>query len=76
MRMSDDLADVASNLQHGLAHYVAGRKDEALFWWQFGYLSSWGAEAGAVLRALHSIAAHSRIDSDRPDPNEADAAKL
>ena len=36
--------------------------DEALFWWQFGYLSSWGAEAGAVLRALHSIAAHSRID--------------
>jgi Domain of unknown function (DUF5063) len=76
MRMSDDLADVASNLQHGLAHYAAGRKDEALFWWQFGYLSSWGAEAGAVLRALHSIAAHSRTDSDRPDPNEADVARL
>ncbi len=62
MRLSDDLTDIASALQHGDAHYVAGRVDEALWWWQFSYLSSWGAEAGAALRALQSIAAHSRVD--------------
>ncbi len=62
MKLSDDLADIAAALTHGLAHYVAGRRDEALWWWQFSYLSSWGAEAGAVQRALQSIAAHSRLD--------------
>jgi len=63
MRLSDDLAGIASALQHGLVHFAEGRRDEALWWWQFSYLSSWGAEAGAVQRALQSIAAHSRIDS-------------
>jgi hypothetical protein len=62
MRLSDDITDIAAALQHGDAHYVAGRIDEALWWWQFSYLSSWGAEAGAALRALQSIAAHSRVD--------------
>jgi hypothetical protein len=61
MRLSDDLTGIAEALQHGLAHFVEGRRDEALWWWQFSYLSSWGAEAGAVLRALQSIAAHSRV---------------
>ncbi len=62
-RLSDDLAGIASALVHGLKHHRAGRIDEALWWWQFSYLSSWGAEAGAVLRALHSVVAHARLDS-------------
>ncbi|MET9023511.1 DUF5063 domain-containing protein [Actinopolymorpha sp. NPDC004070] len=66
-RLSDDLAGIAAALVHGLKHHRAGRIDEALWWWQFSYLSSWGAEAGAVLRALHSVIAHARLDSARED---------
>ncbi|MFD2083316.1 DUF5063 domain-containing protein [Actinopolymorpha cephalotaxi] len=66
-RLSDDLAGIAASLVHGLKHHRAGRIDEALWWWQFSYLSSWGAEAGAVLRALHSVIAHARLDSARED---------
>ena len=42
-RLSDDIADVMSDLLHGLQHYRAGRSTEALWWWQFSYLSNWGA---------------------------------
>lgn len=66
-RISDDLATIASALVHGLKHHKAGRIDEALWWWQFSYLSSWGAEAGAVLRALHSVVAHARLDASLHD---------
>ncbi|MGH3486750.1 MAG: DUF5063 domain-containing protein, partial [Actinopolymorphaceae bacterium] len=68
-RLSDDLAGIASALVHGLKHHRAGRIDEALWWWQFSYLSSWGAEAGAVLRSLHSVVAHARLDSGSDEPN-------
>jgi hypothetical protein len=61
-RLSDDLADIAADLVHGLQHYRAGRSTEALWWWQFSYLSSWGNHAGAALRALHSVVAHVRLD--------------
>lgn len=61
-RLSDDLADVVADLGHGLAHFDEGRWREALWWWQFSYLNSWGAEAGAALRALHSVVAHVRLD--------------
>jgi uncharacterized protein DUF5063 len=73
-RLSDDLAGIASALVHGLKHHRAGRIDEALWWWQFSYLSSWGAEAGAVLRALHSVVAHARLDSVVDDATEAKKA--
>lgn len=73
-RLSDDLAGIAAALVHGLKHHRAGRIDEALWWWQFSYLSSWGAEAGAVLRALHSIVAHARLDTS--DDESVDATKL
>jgi hypothetical protein len=49
---------------NGLAHHRAGRIHEALWWWQFSYVSSWGAEASGVLRALQSIVAHDRLDTD------------
>jgi len=61
-RLSDDLASIASDLLHGLSHYRDGRVVEALWWWQFSYLSSWGSSCGAALRALHSLIAHTRLD--------------
>jgi len=62
-RISDDLADVVADLAHGIAHFRAGRISEALWWWQFSYLSNWGATASASLRALQSLVAHVRLDS-------------
>jgi len=63
-RISDDVSAIAERLAHGLAHHRAGRIGEALWWWQFSYVSSWGAEASAVLRALQAIVAHDRLDED------------
>ncbi|MGI8612532.1 MAG: DUF5063 domain-containing protein [Nocardioidaceae bacterium] len=63
-RVSDDISAIAGSVAHGLAHFRAGRVDEALWWWQFSYVSSWGAEASGALRALQSVVAHDRLDSD------------
>jgi Domain of unknown function (DUF5063) len=60
--LSDDLTSIATALAHGLQHYRAGRVTEALWWWQFSYVSTWGNEASGVLRALQSIVAHDRLD--------------
>ncbi|WP_235737469.1 DUF5063 domain-containing protein [Nocardioides alcanivorans] len=62
--ISDDLTSVAASLAHGLRHFRAGRVDEALWWWQFSYVASWGSEASGVLRALQSIVTHDRLDAD------------
>lgn len=62
--LSGDLATVASDLSHGLSHFEAGRVDEALWWWQFSYLSSWGARASGALRVIQSILSHLRLDAD------------
>lgn len=64
-RISDDVTAIAGSLVHGLAHHRAGRVGEALWWWQFSYVSSWGSEASAVLRALQSVVAHDRLDEDQ-----------
>ncbi len=70
-RLSDDLADLANDLVRGLLHYDAGRGREALWWWQFTYLNSWGGSAGAALRALQSVVAHVRLDAaEEPLPEE------
>jgi len=61
-QLSDDLADVAADLFHGLAHFKAGRANEALWWWQYSYLANWGSTASSALRALHSAVAHTRLD--------------
>jgi hypothetical protein len=62
--LSDDLTSIATSLAHGLRHYRAGRVNEALWWWQFSYVSSWGNEASAALRALQSVVAHDRLDTE------------
>ncbi len=71
-RLSDDLADIVADLLHGLAHHTAGRSLEALWWWQFSYLNSWGQGASAAVRAIQSLMAHVRlevpIDVDAADP--------
>ena len=63
-RVSDDVTAIAGHVAHGLQHHRAGRVLEALWWWQFSYVSSWGAEASGVLRALQSVVSHDRLDSD------------
>ncbi|WP_344305256.1 DUF5063 domain-containing protein [Nocardioides bigeumensis] len=63
-QLSDDLTSIASDLENGLRHYRLGNVDEALWWWQFSYVSSWGNLAGAALNALLSVVAHDRLDVD------------
>ncbi|MGH3411579.1 MAG: DUF5063 domain-containing protein [Marmoricola sp.] len=68
--MSDDLASIAEDVSHGLRHFRAGNPVEALWWWQFSYLASWGSTACGVLSALHSVVAHDRLDTDFEGENE------
>ncbi len=60
-RLSDDLAEICTDLLHGLSHHLSGRHLEALWWWQFSYLSTWGPAASGALRALQSVVAHVRL---------------
>lgn len=69
-QLSDDITSIASDLEHGLRHYRAGDIDEALWWWQFSYVSSWGALAGAAMKALLSVVAHDRLDVDNASEHE------
>jgi hypothetical protein len=62
--LSDDLASIAADIENGMRHYRAGDVEEALWWWQFSYVSSWGTLASASMKALLSIIAHDRLDSD------------
>ncbi|NAZ77248.1 DUF5063 domain-containing protein [Kineococcus sp. T13] len=70
--LSDDLAAVAADLEHGLRHHERGEVTEALWWWQFSYLSSWGLRASAALRALQSLLAHLRLDVDAETVSDAE----
>jgi hypothetical protein len=74
--LSDDLADVAADLAHGLRHYRAGRVDEALWWWQFSYLSTWGLRATTALRVLQSMLGHLRLDVDADTVADAEFEAL
>jgi len=61
-QLSDDLTSIASDLENGLRHFRLGNTAEALWWWQFSYVASWGNLAGAMLNALLSVVAHDRLD--------------
>ncbi len=63
-QLSDDLTSIASDLENGLRHYRLGNVSEALWWWQFSYVSSWGNLAGAALNALLSVVSHDRLDAE------------
>jgi len=63
-KLSDELSSIATALANGLRHFRAGNVAEALWWWQFSYVASWGNEASGALRALQSIVSHDRLDTD------------
>ena len=69
-QLSDDLTAIATDLDTGLRHYRAGHVSEALWWWQFSYVASWGNLAGAALNALLSVVAHDRLDVEMPTDQE------
>jgi hypothetical protein len=62
--ISGDIAVVAAALTHGLGHYDAGRVSEAMWWWQFSYLSTWGERAASAVRVLQTVLGHLRLDAD------------
>jgi hypothetical protein len=73
-QLSDDLSSMATDLENGLRHYRLGNVEEALWWWQFSYVASWGNLAGAALNALLSVVAHDRLDADFTGEDEQLAA--
>ena len=66
-QLSDDLSSIATDLENGLRHYRIGDLAEALWWWQFSYVSHWGNLAGAALNALLMVIAHDRLDVDNSE---------
>jgi hypothetical protein len=73
-QLSDDLTSIASDLETGLRHYRRGDVAEALWWWQFSYVASWGNLAGVALNALLSVVAHDRLDAEFTGEDEDVAA--
>lgn len=74
--LSDDLTSIAADLAVGVRHYDVGDVDEALWWWQFSYVSSWGALAGAAMKALLSVVAHDRLDVDVVSTQEIELVQV
>ena len=72
--LSDDLTSIATDLANGLRHFRAGNVAEALWWWQYSYVANWGNMASAALRALQSVVAHDRLDTDFESESEQIAA--
>jgi Domain of unknown function (DUF5063) len=70
--ISGDLVGIAGALAQGLRHYESGHVLEALWWWQFSYLSDWGERASSVLRTLQAILAHLRLDVEDDVAAEAE----
>jgi uncharacterized protein DUF5063 len=72
--LSDDLTSIATDLANGLRHFRARNLNEALWWWQYSYVANWGSMASAALRALQSVVAHDRLDTDFESESEQIAA--
>ncbi|MDO7867963.1 DUF5063 domain-containing protein [Nocardioides jiangxiensis] len=73
-QLSDDMVSIAADLDNGLRHYRSGNVAEALWWWQFSYVSSWGNLAGAALNALLAVITHDRLDAEFTGEDEEIAA--
>ena len=70
--ISGDLVAIVGALSQDLAHHERGHVLEALWWWQFSYLSDWGERAASTLRAIQTILAHVRLDVDDDVAAEAE----
>src|SRR6478736_3101724 len=73
-QLSDDLTSIATDLENGLRHYRNGNVEEALWWWQFSYVASWGNLAGAALNALLSVVADARNETEIGEEERVAAA--
>ena len=47
-QISDDVTAIAAEVANGLRHFRQGDVLEALWWWQYSYLASWGTAACGV----------------------------
>jgi hypothetical protein len=74
--ISSDLMLITGALAQGLRHHEAGQVIEALWWWQYSYLSNWGERGSAVLRVLQAVLAHLRLDVDDDVAAEAEFQAL
>lgn len=74
--LSGDLVSIAGAVAQGLRHFEDGRVLEALWWWQFSYLSVWGERASSVLRVLQVLLGHLRLDVDDDVAAEAEYEAL
>lgn len=74
--MSGDLVLIAGALSQGQRHYEADQVIEALWWWQYSYLSNWGERASGLLRVLQTVLAHLRLDVDDDVAAEAEFRAL
>ncbi|WP_444664422.1 DUF5063 domain-containing protein [Cellulomonas sp. CW35] len=70
--VSGDLVAIAGAVVQGLRHHERGGVLEALWWWQFSYLSDWGERASSTLRTLQVTLAHLRLDVDDDVATEAE----
>ncbi len=74
--LSEDLVLVAGSLAQGQHHYAAGQITEALWWWQYSYLATWGERASSALRVLQTVLGHLRLDADDEVVAEAEFQAL
>jgi hypothetical protein len=74
--LSEDLVLVAGSLAQGLHHYSAGQVTEALWWWQYSYLATWGERGSSSLRVLQTVLGHLRLDVDEEIAAEAEFEAL
>ena len=51
--LADDLVAIYGDVALGLQLHDAGRIDDALWQWGFGFQSQWGQHASSAIRALH-----------------------
>ena len=70
--LSGDLVTIAGAVAQGLRHFEENRILEALWWWQFSYLSGWGERASSVLRVLQVLLGHLRLDVEDDVAAEAE----
>ena len=70
--LSGDLVTIAGAVAQGLRHFEESRTLEALWWWQFSYLSGWGERASSVLRVLQVLLGHLRLDVEDDVAAEAE----
>lgn len=54
--LADDLWDIYTELQAGLALWDQGRRENAIWEWRFGFEMHWGEHATGAMRALYMLA--------------------